>query len=260
MATSRSDPFADLADTFGSHYATLRGVVRLELLCRQLAQHLPPPPATVVDVGGGGGQVALRLAEKGYDVTIVDPSAEMLRQAEALLAGAPDRVQRRIDLVEVSGLAAPARLGEREFDVVCCHGVLAYLEEPDPMVRALVLLARPSGVISILAKQGAALALRPGLQGRWTDALAVLDADRDAGNLGAVTRADTLDGLELALERGGAELTAWYGVRLLTDHLGPVPPGPDLPDILEAEWQVSLRDPYRSVSRMLHVVGRRTSP
>lgn len=111
-------------------------------------------------------------------------------------------------------------------------------------------------MISILAKQGAALALRPGLQGRWSDALAVLGSDRDVGNLGAVTRADTLEHLERALSNAGAELVAWYGVRLFTDHLGPALPGPDLPEILEAEWQVSWRDPYRSMSRMIHVIGR----
>jgi len=127
------------------------------------------------------------------------------------------------------------------------------------MIGALVSLANRSGVISILAKQGAALALRPGLQGRWSDALAALDSDRDTGNLGAVTRADTLEHLELALDNAGAELVAWYGVRLFTDHLGPELPGGDIAEILEAEWQASWRDPYRSISRMIHLIGRPTS-
>ena len=253
-----SDPYAQLADPFLEHYQTLRGVVRLELVCRQLGEHLPEPPAQVLDVGGGGGRLAARLATQGYDVVIADPSAAMLRKAEALLATLPGPVANRVRLTQVSGCDAPAHLGEDRFDAVCCHGVLAYLEYPKPTVGALIRLAKPGAVVSILTKHAAALALRPALQGRWADAVAAIDTDRDVGTLGAVTRGDTVEGLESMLADAGANLVDWYGVRVLTDHLGPVPPGPELALILEAEWHVSSRDPYRAVSRMIHVIAQRS--
>lgn len=133
---SEPDPFAELAESFGEHYETVRGIVRLELVMRQLNAHLPPVPAKVIDIGGGGGQVALRLALAGYAVTIADPSAEMLGRAETLLSTAPQAVRGRVDLVAVSGQEAPHRFGDGTFDAVCCHGVLAYLDEPDAMIGA----------------------------------------------------------------------------------------------------------------------------
>src|SRR5207244_1686768 len=38
-----------------------------------LLRHLPPPHARVLDVGGGSGPYACWLAERGYEVTLLDP-------------------------------------------------------------------------------------------------------------------------------------------------------------------------------------------
>src|SRR3712207_9592087 len=73
-----------------------------------------------------------------------------------------------------------------------CHGVLMYLEDPGPMIHALSALLRPGGVVSVLAKNASALAMRPALEGRYQDALSSLEADRDRGRLGMITRGDTV--------------------------------------------------------------------
>lgn len=109
----------------------------------------------------------------------------------------------------------------------------------------------------MLAKNASALALRPALEGRYEDALAALEADRDLGRLGVVTRGDTVEGLSALFKEAGIETTRWYGVRVFTDHLGDRPPVANLPSILKLEWKAGLRDPYRSVARLIHLVGQR---
>jgi S-adenosylmethionine-dependent methyltransferase len=61
-----------------------------------------------------------------------------------------------------------------------------FVDDPRPLVRSLVKLSRTGGVVSVLAKNAAALALRPALQGRYAEALARFDVDRDVGALGVV--------------------------------------------------------------------------
>ena len=247
--------FAGLAAGYNSSGGTLRRVVRHELVDRGLSEHLTVPPAQIVDVGGGAGQQAIPLLRRGYEVTILDPSREMLDEARRRLA-AEDRSARQLSrLVEGTGERAQEALGGETFDAVLCHGVLMYLEDARPMIQALSALARPGGLVSVLTKNASALATRPALEGRYRDALATLETDRDRGRLGVMTRGDTVGGLSAAFAEAGLAVEQWYGVRVFTDHLGDSTPDENLPEILELEWEGGKRDPYRSVGRLIHVLG-----
>ena len=247
----------DLAARFPKHYETVRGVVRQTLVDRQLIEHLKEPPASVCDVGGGAGHQAIPLARRGYEVTVLDPSKEMLRTARKSLDSENEKVRGRVRLVRGSGEEASSILGREMFDAVLCHGVLMYLEEPGPLIGALASIVRPGGVVSILTKNANSLAMRPALEGRYGDAITAFDSDRDVGRLGVENRSHTVSWISEALEERGVEVVRWYGVRVFTDHLGDKTPGPDLPEILEAEWEAGRRDPYRSVARLVHLVGRK---
>ncbi len=251
------DTFSDLAERYNSSGGILRQVLRHELVDRGLAEHLPGPPARIVDVGGGAGQQAIPLSRRGYRVTIIDPSPKMLAEARQRLVREEARVQKRVRLVEGSGERAREVLGGETFDAVLCHGVLMYLEDTRPMIHALSTLLRPGGVVSVLAKNAASLAMRPALEGRYRDALCSLKVDRDRGRLGVITRGDSVDALYGAFRESGVEALQWYGVRVFTDHLGDRMPGEDMSEVLELEWEAGRREPYRSVARLIHVLGRK---
>jgi SAM-dependent methyltransferase len=251
------DPYAAKAARFLSHYRTLRGAVRLQLLARQLDAHMPPPPARIADVGGGAGHQAIPLARRGHEVVVLDPSEAMLEEARQALEDEQADVRGRIRLVCGWGEEAPRLLGERGFGAVLCHGVLPYVEEPAALLASLAAITAPGGLVSLLGKNAEALAMRAGLEGRWNDALAAFDADRDVGGMGVTTRGDTLAGLTRMLDDAGLEVEAWYGVRVFTDHLWDVPPAPGMERAIEAEWEAGRRDPYRRVARLVHVIARR---
>jgi SAM-dependent methyltransferase len=246
---------SELSARFSEHHETLRGAVRYALVDRQLGEHLPEPPARVCDVGGGSGRQSIPLARRGYEVIILDPSGEMLREARKALASEDKGTRRRVRLVRGAGEEAPDILGDESFDVVLCHGVLMYLASSEPMIRALAAIARPGAVVSVLFKNADALAMRPGFEGRYRDAVAAFGADRDRGGHGMVTRGDTVASISGMFREHGIEPAEWYGVRVLTDHLGDRPPGPDLPEILEMEWEAGRREPYRGVARLGHLIG-----
>lgn len=252
------DAWAPLADPFvDGAYATVKGRVRTYVLHQQLLRHLPPAPAAVVDVGGGAAHQSLPLARLGYDVTVVDPSAAMLAKAEQRLQAEPAEVQARVRLVQADGESAYDALGGRTFPVVLCHGVLMYLPQPEPLVAALCRLAAPGGVVSVMALNADTLAVRPALDGRWADALAAFDATQEVGVLGTPTRGDTVDGLTLLLQRQGVDALGWYGVWLFSDWLDLPVETTDVEAVAAVELQAAQRDPYRQLSRVFHLVGRR---
>jgi S-adenosylmethionine-dependent methyltransferase len=239
-------------------YGSLRGRVRTHLVHEHLRAHLAPPPLEIVDVGGGAGHQSLPLARDGYDVTIVDPSPSMLERARERLADEEEEVRRRVHLVAAAGEDAVGALDDRRFGGVLCHGVLPYLDDPGPLLDALCTLAAPGGVVSVLAKNVDALAVRPAVEGDWAAALAAFDARRDVNALGLDTRGDRVDDLSDELASRGVDPVAWYGVRLFTDLVpgdGPVTGPEEL--VLAVELEASRRDPYRALSRLLHLVGRR---
>jgi S-adenosylmethionine-dependent methyltransferase len=258
------DTWADLAGQFADEaYATVKGYVRTYVLHQQLLEHLPAPPAAVLDVGGGAGHQSFPLAQAGYDVTVLDPSAAMLDKARQRLARLPDETQRRVTLVQADGEDAPAATGGQHFAAVLCHGVLGYLEQPEPLVRQLCRCVAAGGLVSIMTGNAQTMAVRPALERRWDDALASFDTRTETGVLGVPSRADTVDELSELMRRGGVEPQRWYGVWLFVDWLefsgAELDPGDSaqLAATAAVELEASRRDPYRQLSRVFHLVGRK---
>ena len=257
--TAPEDEWTDLGRRFvDEHYGSLRGRVRTYVIDQHLRAHLAPSPLRVVDVGGGAGHQSIPLARRGYHVTIVEPSPAMLVRARRQLDGEEGAVAARVRLVEARGENAPAALGGERFGAVLCHGVVMYLDDPIPMIDALSALTDDQGIVSIVAKNVDVLAVRPALEGDWATALAAFDTDRQVNGIGADTRGDSIDTLSAVLAARGIEPTRWYGVRLFTDGwTRDRPPIDDEDLVLAVELEASRRDPYRRLSRLFHLIGRR---
>ena len=256
--TAPGDRWQPLAQRYVDHYQTLYGQVRTHVVHAHLRAHLPPPPAPVVDIGGGAGHQAIPLARDGYDVTIVDSSPEMLAHAAASLTDEPAGVAGRTKLVEAGAEDAPRILGDGGFAGVLCHGVIPYFDDPDPLVKALSRLATSGGIVSVVAKNAHALAVRPAQRKDWPATLAAFDARCQRNELGLETRGDTPEELSVLLVAHGVEPLDWYGVRLFTDDFGRFEGVVDPSDpVLAAELEASRRDPYRQLSRLFHLVGVR---
>jgi len=262
-ARSSENTWADLGlvDRFvDGAYATVKGRVRTYVLHRQLLEHLPPPPATVLDVGGGAGHQSFPLAQAGYEVTVLDPSAAMLDKARQRLEQLPGPAQQRVTFVQADGTQAAAAVDGRLVDAVLCHGVLGYLADPEPIIDQLCRCVTPGGVVSIMTGNAHTSAVRPALEQRWADALAAFDSRTEVGVLGVQGRADTVEELSELLRAHGVDPVQWYGVWLFVDWLefSGVEPDPDhLDQIAAAELEAGRRDPYRAMSRVFHLLGRK---
>ncbi len=258
------DTWATLADQFADKaYASVKGLVRTYVMHRQLLEHLPPPPAPVLDVGGGAGHQSFPLAQAGYDVTLLDSSPAMLDKARQRLQRLPAQARRRVTLLEADGENAGEAVNGQRFAAVLCHGVLGYLGDPGPLVTQLCRCAAVGGVVSIMTGNARASAVRPALERRWDDALASFGARTEIGVLGVQGRADTVEELSELIRSRGVEPLRWYGVWLFVDWLefsGAELDPSDSEQVAATaavELEASRRDPYRQLSRVFHLVGRK---
>jgi SAM-dependent methyltransferase len=240
--------FDERAEWFDDHYRTTRGRVRRELVLERLREMMPAQRSTVLDVGGGSGAIAIPLAQAGHRVSIVDPSAGMLEVARRR-AG---ETGVELELVR-AGVEDLADILPGPVDVICCHAVLLYLDDPLAALRALRAVATPGAVLSLLEKNGDALAVRPGLQGDYREALRVLDDPVACGNLGIPNRSHRIDTWQRWLAESGWHVDSWVGVRLFSD-LAPDGLEPEAyASLLALERAAGAREPYRSVARLVHL-------
>ena len=260
------DLWASLADQFvDGAYASVKGLVRTYVMHQHLLAHLPPPPATILDVGGGAGHQSFPLAQIGYEVTVLDPSAAMLQRARERLVRLDEEAQHRVTFLQADGEAAAAAVEGRRYGGVLCHGVLGYLERPEALVQQLCRCAAPGGVVSIMTGNAHASAVRPAMEQRWEDALASFDARTEIGVLGVQGRADTVEELSELLRGHGVEPVSWYGVWLFVDWLEFSGVELDPSDAAKVaataavELEASRRDPYRQLSRVFHLLGRKAA-
>lgn len=109
-----------------------------------------------------------------------------------------------------------------------------------------------------MALNAKTLAIRPALERRWADALAAFDACSEVGVLGTDTRGDAIEVLSELLRGARVEPEAWYGVWLFADWMELPLDTIDVAAVADVEFQAGLRDPYRRLSRVFHLVGRRS--
>ena len=166
-------------------------------------------------------------------------------------------------LLQADGEKADEAVHGRRFAAVLCHGALGYLEQPEPLVNQLCRCTAAGGLVSIMTGNAKASAVRPALDRRWDDALAAFDATREVGVLGVQGRADTVEELSQLMQSQGVEPVRWYGVWLFVDWLEFSGAELDPSDAKQVaataavELEASRRDPYRQLSRVFHLVGRK---
>lgn len=211
----------------------------------------------VVDAGGGTGGLAVPLAELGHQVTVVDASPDALAALERRAAEAG---------VVVHGLQGDADdlldvVGADSADLVLCHNVLEYVDDPAGTMTALARTVRPGGSVSVLAAGLLAAALHRAVAGHFDDARRVLGdprgrwGDRDPLPL-RFGRAE-LTGLA---EQAALEVADVQGVRIFADL---VPPGlvdgeHDAVEALVALESAAAAHPVlRDIGTQLHLIAHR---
>ena len=247
--------FAEAEATWTDRLRLVRNVVRQEVVARQLAE-VACDGARVLDVGCGQGTQLLRLAGGGRALTGVDPSVRLLGRLTADAEALGVAVEVHCADLEGAGDA----VGGAVFDLVCAHGLLMYLGDRRGALRQLADRVAPGGLLSVTFRNADALAMRPGVRGDWSAAVAAFSRSTYVNELGVDARADRLVDIDADLAAIDFSVHAWFGIRVLSDGVRSdtqAPVGVELAALLDAEDLAGRRDPYRALGSQLHVIARR---
>jgi 2-polyprenyl-3-methyl-5-hydroxy-6-metoxy-1,4-benzoquinol methylase len=209
--------------------------------------------ASVIDIGGGTGGFAVRVAELGHRVTVIDPNPDALailvRRAEE--SGVADRVTGRQG--DLAGLHALVPGGA---DVVLCHGVLEIVEDPSAGLAAIAQVLRPGGTLSLLVNQRHAAVVARAMAGHFSQARSLLDDPTGGGH----ARRFTADEITAVLDGAGFDTTAMHAVRVFVDlvpsSLVDLEPGA-ADALVELEQAVAERSEYLALATQIHTLATR---
>jgi S-adenosylmethionine-dependent methyltransferase len=229
-----------------------RGATRTAVVWDVLRPILGAGSRDVLDIGGGTGGFAVKVAELGHRVSVVDPSPDALaalarraREVGVEVAGQQGDLSSLVDAV-----------GADSADVVLCHGVLEVVDDPATALATIREVLRPGGTLSLLVAQRHAAVLARAMAGHFQQALALLDpAQAPAGRSGHRFTADETAGL---LAEAGFEVASVHGIRVFADlvpgSLLELEPGATAA-LVELERAVAERPEYLPLATQLHVIS-----
>ncbi|MBA3743151.1 methyltransferase, partial [Sporichthya sp.] len=187
------------------------------------------------------------------------PSPDALAALGRRVAEAGVAAQVRAVQGDADNLAAVA--GTDQFDLVLCHGVLEYTDDPAGALLAAVSALRPGGVASLLVANRNAAVFARAVSGNIAAARHALEDP--AGRWGAsdpLPRRFDPDEIHALVQAAGARVLATHGVRVFSDLVpSTVIEGEALSreDLVALESAVAEVPAFRAIATQLHVLASR---
>lgn len=258
--TTSNDPFTRYIERWKAEQAQPWTQLKYRLVAANLDAHLPPGSLRILDAGGGNGVEALRLAQAGHAVTLVDASAAMLADAHDAAEDLGLSARLRLlhhDLQELHMLFPAA-----EFDVVLCHNVLQYVPDVGLLLDGLAAALRPGGLLSLVSVNRYSAPYQAAfLHHDLERALASLDQQTHHGQLfDTAMTLTTAEEVGALLSARGFEPIHHYGVRCLCDYWGDNAEKQQpavMAQLERLERRLSAAHPYKHLARYYQLVAQR---
>jgi S-adenosylmethionine-dependent methyltransferase len=152
----------------------------------------------------------------------------------------------------------------RAFDVVVCHNILEYIDDPGAILgSAARLLRNPASVISVLVRNQAGEVLKAAIQ---NGDLAATDHNLTAewaneSLYGGKVRLFTAATAQAMLEGASLAVTSTRGVRVVSDYLPEeISRSDEYERILRLERKLGCRPEFAAVARYTHCLAHRATP
>jgi S-adenosylmethionine-dependent methyltransferase len=250
------------ADKYSEYLKTLFGRLRSDLAWENLQGSLPDPAhqRRVLDLGGGTGFMSVRLAQKGFQVVLLDSSEEMLAIArrDAEMSGGAEQISfHHADACQLQELFEP-----ESFDVVVCHNLLEFLVDPAAIVGSISYALKKEGILSLLLRNRDGEVLKAAIKSS--------DPELAKKHLSAQTVVDSLYGKPVRLfdpagvvqmlSKANLEVIAERGVRAFSDYREVADPDPETYlRLLETELTLGCQPQFAAIARYIQIIARHST-
>lgn len=249
--------FEQLSEHFQNKiYNSRKGQIRLDLLQQDLAPLRNTAPATILDAGGGLGHMSRWFAEKGHRITLFDAAKNMLEAATTLNNEA--NLSDRFSLSQATIDQFTTQYDGNGFDLILCHAVLEWLEQPEQAIAQLTALLNEGGCLSLMFYNQHSLILKNALRGN----LRKVKSGNWRGDGIGLTPYQALLPEEVYrwLTEQNLSIEFTSGIRCFYDYLPKnVRDTYEMEDLLDLEREHYRKDPYVHMARYIHVLAKKNS-
>jgi S-adenosylmethionine-dependent methyltransferase len=203
--------------------------------------------------------MAVRLARLGVHVTLLDASPEMLELASR--AAREAAVAAKITLQEGDASQVASLFRGECFDVILCHNVLEFVDDPRAVLRSVSQVMNDASVLSVLVRTQAGEVWKAAIQaGDLAGAAHRLDAEWGCESLyGGKVRLFAPDSLNAMLLQASLAPIATRGVRVISDYLPPkISLEAEYEQVFELERKLGSRSEFAASARYAQLLVRRT--
>lgn len=229
-----------------------RAHARNALVWEAIVPLLERDSLAVLDIGGGSGAFAVRVAETGHAVTLVDPSPDAVAAAQRR---ADEQGLGSLLTATVGDLDSLGGIVQGPFDLILCHDVLGVAADPGAALEQVAGVLALGGHLSLVVGQLQAAILGRAMAGHLDQAL---ELAQGAGT-DVPRRFEYAQALAL-VEAAGLTIDLVHGVRVFADSVPSAVIDSDphaYAQLVELERTVAFRPEFAGWAAQLHVLAHR---
>jgi S-adenosylmethionine-dependent methyltransferase len=231
-------------------YGSSKGYIRWNVLWEDLLTELPQLKQgglTILDAGGGAGRMTLALAKLGNQVTLCEPSKEMLQKARDLVAS--ENLTANVTFVNQPLQNFTA---QQPFDVILNHAVLEWLAEPKAALKHLIDQLESKGYLSPMFYSRNAVIFKNILAGDFS--LEALQEGSLKSGWSEQSKPLFAETVMTWLNEFGMQVMSKAGIRIFHDHIAQKDREDRLEQLLAVEKTLRKQEPFVSLAQHIHLI------
>lgn len=241
----KSGNFDGIANKFDRNiYGTTKGKLRHQLLLFYLSEVLTMPAKDVLDAGAGTGMMAKEFAQRGHNVSLLDLSSEALGIARERLREYQSTRFINGSLQDIS----------ESFDIILCHAVLEWLDEPLLAVEHLLDCIKADGYLSLSFFNADAMLFNNAIYGNF-DYIAKGLKVRNAVRLNPNNPQVPNTVLSFLQARDDIEIKVSAGIRCFHDYMRDVSmQNSEYDALLRLEKELGAKAPFKWLGKYFYIL------